>query len=752
MTVLVLGATTLALMSGSDIGQYDDCISGVGVYTNNTCLEILDRDYQINRNFSWYSTSVFLITQNLLELIPTAIGASLTATIMFYTTDQYNDGNRFYMFLYTMQLCLHSTQGVAYMTVALFYRHRQVAFMVATNIFLIHALLCGYFVMLEDMYDIFQFLSNISQLKFTTSAIFTISEVVSEAGCHENINDIDDDMSDVSIDSQYHSLSGNEYNGYLSIAWIDLTLKVDKTLYSSEKLILRGVNGLFEFNSLNALMGPSGAGKTSLLRSLNGMYRHLMTKESKIYLSAFHTIRTCFIAQDQREHLITGLTVKQSLIYASKLKNSLKSRLNHEINVFQLMQELAITDIMGVNVEKCSSGQQKRIVMAMELTPDIKPNLICVDEPTSGVDSYSALLMIKCFKKLSQRHSLTIITSIHQPNLEILMLFDSLYVLAKGGLTVYSGPPKHLSLHLQQCNITYNREQIPIEVLMKIAAKGFTDQKVIELSDKTNENMRDNCRRLETQLKLHSNGISIKSKPFSIVNTYHLFNRSIANIFTYLWKQLVAEIIVMLILTYTVTLIFDFDFNHLSGCVPIAVNGSNGCRQTAQDMEDLKLSNYNIQLYAFLIASQFFYHLILSAMKMSSEIKLFMSEHRNFWYSAESFFVVKSVMDLIPLIIIVVSVVAVVDNYDKEHTYWSLLLAIGLSSMSFQSLGQMCGICFEDNGVLVSILLIPLLTSFANIVILVYDMNTFLVYMSQLDMFAAAMGYIRIWFNGSDRF
>ncbi|CAG2112213.1 unnamed protein product [Medioppia subpectinata] len=85
---------------------------------------------------------------------------------------------------------------------------------------------------------------------------------------------------------------------------------------------------------------------------------------------------------------------------------------------------------------KCSSGQQKRIVMAMELTPDIKPNLICVDEPTSGVDSYSALLMIKCFKKLSQRHSLTIITSIHQPNLEILMLFDSLYVLAKGGLTV----------------------------------------------------------------------------------------------------------------------------------------------------------------------------------------------------------------------------------------------------------------------------------------------------------------------------
>ena len=45
--------------------------------------------------------------------------------------------------------------------------------------------------------------------------------------------------------------------------------------------------------------------------------------------------------------------------------------------------------------------------------------------------------MIKCFKCLSKEHNISIITSIHQPNLELLMYFDMLYVLAKGGLTVY---------------------------------------------------------------------------------------------------------------------------------------------------------------------------------------------------------------------------------------------------------------------------------------------------------------------------
>ena len=63
-----------------------------------------------------------------------------------------------------------------------------------------------------------------------------------------------------------------------------------------------------------------------------------MTKDSKIYLSNSHKMRICFIAQDQREHIINGLTVKQALTYASKLKNTGKG-MDHDMNVNELLTE-----------------------------------------------------------------------------------------------------------------------------------------------------------------------------------------------------------------------------------------------------------------------------------------------------------------------------------------------------------------------------------------------------------------------------
>jgi ABC-type lipoprotein export system ATPase subunit len=181
----------------------------------------------------------------------------------------------------------------------------------------------------------------------------------------------------------------SDSNKKLSIAWIDLTLRIEKNMFRKEKIILNQLNGCVEFGSLNALMGPSGAGKTSLLRCLSGRYQTLLTDETRIYLSKFEKIRTCFISQDEREHLLEGLTAKQILIYASKLKNSDK-RLDHEMNVKNLMTEFLISDIEDNCVQNCSGGEQKRLAIALELTSQIKPNLICIDEPTSGLDSNAA--------------------------------------------------------------------------------------------------------------------------------------------------------------------------------------------------------------------------------------------------------------------------------------------------------------------------------------------------------------------------
>jgi len=177
----------------------------------------------------------------------------------------------------------------------------------------------------------------------------------------------------------------------ISIAWVDMTFSKKSFPWSEQKIIINQINGYFNFGSLNALMGSSGAGKTTLLKCLSGRHRSGLSNQTQIYLSSTDKIRTCFINQLQNEHLILSLTVRESLNYASKLKNSgIDLNVDHQINVKNLMNELIINDIENTIVANCSGGEQKRIAIALELTSIIKPNMLCIDEPTTGLDSDSA--------------------------------------------------------------------------------------------------------------------------------------------------------------------------------------------------------------------------------------------------------------------------------------------------------------------------------------------------------------------------
>lgn len=180
-------------------------------------------------------------------------------------------------------------------------------------------------------------------------------------------------------------------NKNICIAWIDLSLNVGNKLLAKPNFILKEINGCFEFNTINALMGSSGAGKTSLLHCLNGRYNSNLSLETKIHLTSEEKFRSCFISQDLKEHIVIGLTVKQCLLYASRLKNSNNNLdINHKENVEKIMNEFSMNDISNNSVEYCSGGQQRIITIACEMTSLIKPNLLLIDEPTTGLDSESS--------------------------------------------------------------------------------------------------------------------------------------------------------------------------------------------------------------------------------------------------------------------------------------------------------------------------------------------------------------------------
>ena len=76
-----------------------------------------------------------------------------------------------------------------------------------------------------------------------------------------------------------------------------------------------------------------------------------------------------------------------------------------------------------------------------------------------------------CLKDFAKKHRSAMVLSIHQPNQDLLMMFDKIYALAKGGRCVYNGKPADLRAHLLSCSIPCADWQIPIEVLMRITSR-----------------------------------------------------------------------------------------------------------------------------------------------------------------------------------------------------------------------------------------------------------------------------------------
>src|ERR1700712_2039361 len=110
-------------------------------------------------------------------------------------------------------------------------------------------------------------------------------------------------------------------------------------------------------------------------------------------------------------------------------------------------------------------------------------------------------------------------------------MFDKLYVLAKGGVCVYSGTPQQLPNHLRECNIICNENQVPIETLITIGAKGIEDNKVIELRDKTTTETKQSIETLLNETK--EKGIHKKNKEFCVKDIYILLERRVVELIQY---------------------------------------------------------------------------------------------------------------------------------------------------------------------------------------------------------------------------
>jgi ATP-binding cassette subfamily G (WHITE) protein 2 len=119
------------------------------------------------------------------------------------------------------------------------------------------------------------------------------------------------------------------------------------------------------------------------------------------------------------------MTVKECLEFAAKLKlpgdEESKMRRVYEIIEELRLQKCQNTQIGGPLIKGVSGGERKRTSIGVELITD--PNLIFLDEPTTGLDSFTATSVMETLKELSMSGR-TVISTIHQPNSDIFEMFD----------------------------------------------------------------------------------------------------------------------------------------------------------------------------------------------------------------------------------------------------------------------------------------------------------------------------------------
>jgi ABC-type multidrug transport system ATPase subunit len=156
-------------------------------------------------------------------------------------------------------------------------------------------------------------------------------------------------------------------------------------------------------------MGPSGAGKSSLLECVCGKRSKGLSGD--IHISGTDTIKVGFV--EQFDHLLERLTVKESIIFASRLRNADRQYVDHETIALNLIEELGLEVCAQTHAIGCSGGQRKRLSIALELVS--KANILVLDEPTSGLDSSATSQTIKAMVSLTKQVSLSLVYIIFLP-------------------------------------------------------------------------------------------------------------------------------------------------------------------------------------------------------------------------------------------------------------------------------------------------------------------------------------------------
>ncbi|ORW52153.1 ABC transporter ATP-binding protein [Mycobacterium paraense] len=210
-----------------------------------------------------------------------------------------------------------------------------------------------------------------------------------------------------------------------------------------DKNLLERVSLTARPGTLTAIIGGSGAGKTTLSRLIAGYATPTtgsVTFEGHNIHTEYGSLRTRIGMVPQDDVVHRQLTVNQALGYAAELRLPPDtSKADRAQVVAQVLDELGLTKHGDTRVDKLSGGQRKRASVALELLTG--PSLLILDEPTSGLDPALDLQVMTMLRQLADAGRVVLVVT---HSLTYLDVCDQVLLMAPGGKTAYLGPPDQI--------------------------------------------------------------------------------------------------------------------------------------------------------------------------------------------------------------------------------------------------------------------------------------------------------------------
>ncbi|KAJ1815044.1 hypothetical protein LPJ56_002800 [Coemansia sp. RSA 2599] len=279
------------------------------------------------------------------------------------------------------------------------------------------------------------------------------------------------------------------------LSWngLDYDVKAGKGV----RRILHNICGSVYPGELVAIMGSSGAGKTTLLNVLSGRVRGGRLYGDIKFNGAKrdpHTFKRMLSYVEQDDLMFPQLTVEETLTTSARLRLSDRDYTDDQKRerVETVLRQLRLshvknTAIGGYGARGVSGGERKRVSIGVELVTD--PAILVLDEPSSGLDSSSAEVVVALTKEMTRQRNLCTLMTIHQPSAEMVAQFDKLVLLSQGKL-IFMGPMKQALPYFESIGFPTTHSN-PANFFIDLTTIDFSSDKAMQESEQHVQNLAD---------------------------------------------------------------------------------------------------------------------------------------------------------------------------------------------------------------------------------------------------------------------